>query len=88
MPLKKVANRFFRSIFFNILEVEMNAYINPRPNNFLDTPDEETKDIKRHRKPYVKPHLITHGDIRDVTMALSPGNFESSFGGGIGKKES
>lgn len=34
------------------------------------------------RKPYSRPILIAYGDVRDLTLAPSPGDFESGLGFG------
>ena len=36
-----------------------------------------TATTGRRRKPYQKPRLIHHGDVRDVTMGPTPGIGES-----------
>jgi hypothetical protein len=35
------------------------------------------------KKPYSKPVLTEHCDVRDITLAPSPGTFESGYGAGF-----
>lgn len=41
-------------------------------------------ELERVKKPYVAPQLICYGDIRDVTLAGSPGSGDSTVPGTLG----
>ena len=36
-------------------------------------PKQEARDAAKTRLPYKKPQIVTFGDIRDVTLGMTPG---------------
>ena len=41
---------------------------------------EQTDEQAQGKMPYSSPRLLAYGDLRDLTMADSPGSFESGRG--------
>jgi hypothetical protein len=52
-------------------------------NNRQDQVDRRAASSPNEKKPYSRPLLTRFGDVRSLTLAPSPGMFESGYGSGF-----